>query len=104
MGVTLTPRLQPFLLDGALRALAETELADPHTASASDKKDSPSWRLCNVLWGLAKVGFRWDDLSIPLQEAVQRRVVRLRSEMNPIDVRYLLPPTFRRLHSSFFFF
>lgn len=54
-------------------------------AEGKAKKNSARM-LCNTLWGLAKIGYRWDDLTLSLQEAIAESAYTLRSAMNSADV------------------
>ena len=84
----ISPALRKALLDNAVRVLHRHI---SHSAAIDINGDGKSTMssarmLCNVLWGLAKVGYRWDDLTDALQETIPESVHKLRSAMNSADV------------------
>ena len=84
----LSTSLRKALLDNAVRVLhhhiGQSAAADINGDGKSAM--SSARMLCNVLWGLAKVGYRWDDLTAALQETIPESVNKLRSAMNSADV------------------
>lgn len=49
-----------------------------------------SWSLCNVIWGLAKMKFRWQDLPKQFTDSTILNIVRLEGQMNSFDVGTLM--------------
>ena len=82
--------LRELLLESSLR------LVQRHGGSSGSRvKDgsaalSSAWMLCNVVWGLAKMSYRWDDFPPALQEALKVGVLNLRAVFKPSDVGSVL--------------
>ena len=83
---SLSPVLKTALLNSAERMLHRDLSVGMDSDAEGKVKVNSARMLCNTLWGLAKSGFRWDDLSTSLQEAISESVYKLRSAMNSADV------------------
>lgn len=81
---SLSPVLRTALLNSAEKILHQSAGTD--TGAEGKARVNSARMLCNTLWGLAKIGFRWDDLTETLQEAISESVYKLRTAMNSADV------------------
>mmetsp|Transcript_18013 Transcript_18013/g.39954 ORF Transcript_18013/g.39954 Transcript_18013/m.39954 type:complete len:480 (+) Transcript_18013:3-1442(+) len=77
MGATAdlqAPEMRDLMLGSAVRVMTECS----------------AWELCNILWGLAKMKYRWSDFPRTFQDSVMMNTVRLQDDMNPVDAGTLL--------------
>ena len=52
--------------------------------------DCGAWGLCNILWGLSKMGYTWVDLPSTVHNSFMSNIMRIESDMNYLDSGILL--------------
>ena len=71
-----------------LQPVAVKEAMFNAIARVSD--ECSAWALCNILWGLSKMGYSWIDLPISIQESIMRNIMRIGPDMKYLDSGILL--------------